>query len=249
MDQEETQPNSQQANKLIPPKPPDKMSICNNTESYKSKLLATEQVISLHVEECLASDSSNDTNDIEVLDNGMKIISLSKEETDRLCSPWKHSLIIKLLGKKVTYQYLRDKLISLWQLDESFPLIDLGLDFYTVKLTHVESVSKILQNGPWFINGHYLSIKRWEPNFVPEKEKVTYSAVWVRLPQLPTEFYDSQLLKKIGNAIGKLLKIDACTSSALRGRYARLCVQIPMEEPVVSSIQIGSHMQHILYEG
>ncbi|KAH0730098.1 hypothetical protein KY289_001286 [Solanum tuberosum] len=63
------------------------------------------------------------------------------------------------------------------------------------------------------------------------------------------EFYDGILLRRIGNSIGKLLKIDACTSSTLHGRYARLCVQIPIEEPVTISIQIGNHKQDIVYEG
>ncbi|XP_019239310.1 PREDICTED: uncharacterized protein LOC109219328 [Nicotiana attenuata] len=66
---------------------------------------------------------------------------------------------------------------------------------------------------------------------------------------LPTEFYDGIILTKIGNAIGELLKIDACTSSTLRGRYARLCVQLPLKEKVQPYILIGSHKQVILYEG
>lgn len=82
MTEEGTQPISQQVNNLIPLKPPDKINICNNPESFKSKLLATDQVNTMHMEEeYLGSDYSNDTNDIEVLANGMKSISLSKEET------------------------------------------------------------------------------------------------------------------------------------------------------------------------
>ena len=64
-----------------------------------------------------------------------------------------------------------------------------------------------------------------------------------------TEFYDGPILNKIGNSIGKLLKIDTCTSATLRGRYARLCVQIPLEEPVTKKIQIGYHIQNIIHEG
>lgn len=67
----------------------------------------------------------------------------------------------------------------------------------------------------------------------------------MRLPQLPIEFYDCILLRRIGNSIGTFVKIDACTSATLRGRYARLCVQIPMEESVTTSIQIGGHKQDI----
>ncbi|KAG5615924.1 hypothetical protein H5410_015748 [Solanum commersonii] len=79
-------------------------------------------------------------------------------------------------------------------------------------------MKKVLQNCPWFINNHLLSIQRWTPNFIPEKATLTYSVVWVRLPQLPIEFYDGILLKEIENSIGKLLKIDSYTSSTLRGR-------------------------------
>lgn len=68
-----------------------------------------------------------------------------------------------------------------------------------------------------------------------------FSAVRVRLPQLPTEFYDGTILQKIGGVIGKLLKVDACTSSSLRGRYARLCIEFPIDEPVEQYINIGTH--------
>lgn len=76
----------------------------------------------------------------EELSHGVKIIFLSKEENERLCSPWKHSLIIKLLGKKLSHQYLRQKLMDLWKLPETFPLIDLGLDFYVAKFSQKWSV-------------------------------------------------------------------------------------------------------------
>ena len=59
----------------------------------------------------------------------------------------------------------------------------------------------------------------------------------------------TEKLKKIGNSIGKLLKNDICTSSILRGRYARICVQIPLEEPVLSSMKIGKNIHPIMYEG
>lgn len=125
---------------------------------------------------------------ITQIGNGIKTITLSKEENERLRSPWKNFLIIKLLGGKTTHQYLRENLVSLWKVLEAFPLIDLDLDFYISKFMQSKSVSQVLQNGSCFINGHYLSIKNWEPNFVPQNKKVTYSVVWVSLPHLPTKF-------------------------------------------------------------
>lgn len=106
-----------------------------------------------------------------------------------------------------------------------------------------------LHNGLWFIFGHFLSVQKWEPNFLASEARVSQTVVWIRLPQLPTEFYNGLILKKIGNKIGRLLKIDACTSSTLRGRYARLCIEMPLEVPVIPFIFIGQHKQVILYEG
>lgn len=76
----------------------------------------------------------------------------------------------------------------------------------------------------------------------------TFAAVWVRLRQLPTEFYDREILQRIGGVIGRLSKVDACTSSSLRGRYGKLCIEIPMEEPVKKFIYIGIHKQYVQYE-
>lgn len=42
--------------------------------------------------------------------NGIKTILLTKEDNERLYSPWKYSLIIKLFGKRIVHQYLRAKL-------------------------------------------------------------------------------------------------------------------------------------------
>ncbi|KAH0730422.1 hypothetical protein KY289_001610 [Solanum tuberosum] len=43
--------------------------------------------------------------------------------------------------------------------------------------------------------------------------------------------------------LGKLEKIDVCTSAALRGRYARICVEVPIGVPVKKHISIDHHRQ------
>ncbi|XP_019256342.1 PREDICTED: uncharacterized protein LOC109234734 [Nicotiana attenuata] len=125
----------------------------------------------------------------------------------------------------------------------------MGADYYIAKFKCEEHMIKVLNAGPWFIFGHFLSIQRWKPNFVATEVKSSLTVIWIRLPQLPTEFYDGIILAKIRNAIGKLLKVDACTSSTLRGRYARLCIELAPEVPVVPFINIGHHKQIIQYEG
>lgn len=110
-------------------------------------------------------------------------------------------------------------------------------------------MTRILQQGPWFINGFFLSVKRWQPNIVASKAKENILAIWVRLSELPTEFYDHSILAKVGNKLGKLVKTDVCTSYTIRGRYVRICVEVPLDILVKKHVYIGYHKQTIVYEG
>lgn len=46
-------------------------------------------------------------------------------------------------------------------------------------------------------------------------------------------------MKDIGNAIGHVLWIDSYTATSIRGSYARLCIQIEIDKPLIDSIRKG----------
>ena len=73
--------------------------------------------------------------------------------------------------------------------------------------------------------------------------------MWVRLNELPIEYYESHILKHIGSSIGNVLRVDTHTAVEARGRYARLCVQIDINKLLVSTVLIGDLEQPVLYEG
>lgn len=50
---------------------------------------------------------------------------------------------------------------------------------------------------------------------------------------------------EIGSAIEPVLRIDAYTASGSRGSYARLCVQVDLEKPLINMIRIGKCKQAV----
>lgn len=105
-----------------------------------------------------------------------------------------------------------------------------------------------LMDGPWFVGDQYLQVQPWEADFHPHIAKISTTAVWIRLEQLPIEYYHPEFLKHMGNKLGKLLKVDVITSAAIRGRYARLCIQINTANPLPKRVKIGPFWQDIVYE-
>jgi len=106
-----------------------------------------------------------------------------------------------------------------------------------------------LKGGPWFVGQQFLAIRKWEPEFKAEEASLSSVAVWIRLPGLPIEFYEPTILKKIGRAIGPVLHIDSYIANGVKGRFARLCVQVNIEQPLINTVKIGKMVQLVQYEG
>ena len=207
---------------------------------------AYEQAFKFDVGRAIEDDIETD---LEPLIEGVVDVSLSKETSMHIREPWYKVLIVKVFGRNVGYSYLSFKINELWKPAAKMDCVDLGRDFFLIRFSCKDDFDKVLKGGPWFIGGHFLAIRPWEPYFKAFEAKLTSMAVWIRFPELPIEFYDGSVLKEIGSAIGPVLRIDAYTASGSRGSYARLCVQVDLEKPLINFIRIGKYRQSMLYEG
>lgn len=72
---------------------------------------------------------------------------------------------------------------------------------------------------------------------------------WVRLAGIPIEFYSERILVQIGNKLGKEVKVDITTLRVERGRYARICVEIDLTQPLISVVTLNGRDYKVEYEG
>ena len=176
-------------------------------------------------------------------------MSLSRETKSRIRAPWSKTLIVKVFGRSVAFSYLTFKINAMWNPKGKMDCVALGKDFFLIKFYDNEDYDKVLRGGPWFVGEHFLAIKPWEPYFKASEAKFTSVAVWVRLPELPIKFYDAMVLKEIGSALGPVLRIDSFTATGSKGSYARLCIQVDLDKPLIYTIKIGRLKQRVTYEG
>ncbi|GLT78373.1 hypothetical protein SLA2020_499110 [Shorea laevis] len=127
--------------------------------------------------------------------------------------------------------------------------IDLGVGFFLIRFHEKDDLLKVINGGPWFVRPYHLTIRQWEPSFNLEKATFTTTIVWAGLPRLRIEYYDVQILERIGKLIGTPLRINAYTAHQSRDQYARICIQVDLDEPLIPLVRIGNHVQKIPYEG
>ena len=223
----------------------------SDRRTFKEKLVGEmpgAYAIAFDFTDMLDMEADSDE-EMEDLRQGLVAVKLSKETKIRIRKPWSNALIIKLYGRTVGFHVLQNKLNILWKPVGRLDVVDLGEDFYSVRFSLREDMEVVLKNGPWFIAGHFLSIRPWEPFFKPACACVSSIATWVRLHGLPLELYEPEVLQQIGGSIGRVLRIDNHTALEARGRYARLCIQIDVNKPLVDTILIGRFEQLVIYEG
>nr|POE44916.1 hypothetical protein CFP56_76701 [Quercus suber] len=108
--------------------------------------------------------------------------------------------------------YTKSKLNQLWRPEGRMDYIDLSYGFFLVKFYSKEDIEMVIKRGPWFVGAHFLSLRPWEPFLKPSTTNVSLIAVWIRLNELPIELYETEVLKEIGESIGKVLRIDSHTT-------------------------------------
>lgn len=99
-----------------------------------------------------------------------------------------------------------------------------------------------------------LVLKQWVANFHPTKDIINRAPIWVRLPGLPMEFWDREIIISIASKANKVLRLDENCLSLNRSIYARACVEVDLANSlspgtnVCDSEGVDLLFQHFVYE-
>ena len=100
---------------------------------------------------------------------GEAVVRLSGETKARIYSQFSNALIVKVFGKSMGYQFLHTHILRMWKPIGKMDCVNLGRDYFLIRFALKTDHDNVLRGGPWFVGGHFLAIKRWEPNFRPSR--------------------------------------------------------------------------------
>ncbi|XP_045821903.1 uncharacterized protein LOC123914775 [Trifolium pratense] len=177
------------------------------------------------------------------------MLHVDKDFIDELSVPWKDALIVKLSGNECGFDGMKRNLDGQWGLAGEFDLLDIGNGFFVVKFNSEEDKTKVIKGIPWDIYGHHLLIRQWTQTFNAKTETIEKTMSWVRIVSLNLVYHDESFLWAIASAIGIPIEVILDALRVERGRFARVCVEIDMNKPVVRSVGINGEWYEVQYEG
>ncbi|CAL1384037.1 unnamed protein product [Linum trigynum] len=187
--------------------------------------------------------------DIETgLFQGEPELRLSGKFKEKLCQPWKKTLIVRLLGRSITYSYLCSQLRWKWRPVGSLEILDLNNDTFLATFGDDQDYLRALTGGPWVILDHYLVVHQWSPSFRTSDKPHKSVVAWVQFPELPVHYYHREVLFAIGNLVGRTVKLDYHTENLERGKFARIVIDLDMTKPLPTRVRLDGVWQQVLYE-
>ncbi|KAG7537202.1 Reverse transcriptase domain [Arabidopsis suecica] len=182
-------------------------------------------------------------------EDGEPVITIEEEVLEAMNGLWKQCLIVRVLGRNVAIQVLSKKLREMWKPKGWMTVTDLPRQYYLIRFEKEEEFLEALTGGPWKMFGSYLLVKRWSLDFNPMSDEIATTPVWVRLSNIPVNFYHQAILFGIAKGLGTPVKVDTTTRQFERARFARVCVEIDLSKTLKGSVLVNGNRYFVSYEG
>ncbi|CAN1157803.1 hypothetical protein LINPERHAP2_LOCUS21761 [Linum perenne] len=142
---------------------------------------------------------------------------------------------------------MRRRLEILWAKHGMIQVSDIANGFFLARFSNADDYNRAAFEGPWKMFDYYITVAKWSPDF-NEEEPIKKILTWVRLPKLPIHFFNPVAVGRIGDYIGKTVRLDLATKDGSRARYARVCVEIDLSKPLLGKYVIEDRVLRVEYE-
>ena len=109
---------------------------------------------------------------------------------------------------------------------------------YDFHFDSTEDLKNIWTVGTVNLKPGLLRFSQWTKDFKFLAQKHTHFSLWIRLVELPQEYWWERTLKEIASAVGTPIDIDGSTRNRTFGHYARILVDIDLSKKAYDEVLV-----------
>ncbi|XP_019455177.1 PREDICTED: uncharacterized protein LOC109356305 [Lupinus angustifolius] len=133
---------------------------------------------------------------------------------------------------------LRSKLLPLWNMIGKWSMVSLGKGFYEFSFASLEDMRMICAIGSWSLKPGFLRMFLWTPDFNPALQKQSHTQCWVKIHNLPQEYWNPRILFSIAGGIGTPISLDEATHNRTFGHFAKVLVELNLKSNLPDQILV-----------
>lgn len=164
---------------------------------------------------------------------------------------WTNAVICRVLGANPPIQVMEGFIKRVWGKMgiDKIALVSNGV--FIVRFHSFENRSKVLAEGSPMFDKKLVIVQPWSADLDVKKIDTAKVPVWVRLLDLDLKYWGQSTLMKLAGTLGRPIKTDRVTSMKELLSYARILVEMSIEEDFPKFINFKNEwgsIVHVLFK-
>lgn len=168
-------------------------------------------------------------------------LTLEKEKTITISDKGRReeleSYALSLIGKFLTCKSFnkRAALVSLkkaWGLEDGVQVVEVGPNLIQFKFRSEFELDRVYTGGLWCFDNQALLLNRWKARMMTTNVKFDSISKWVQIWGAPFDMRYSQVVKEVGNRLGKVLEVENRCNNGSQNFFMWVKVAFPLEKEI-----------------
>jgi hypothetical protein len=166
------------------------------------------------------------------------VVKPPKEAIEEGISKWSPSLVGQFLDKPLPFYIVKRTVDSMWAQYGKVEVFLMENGLYLFRFADVKTRDDVMEEKIWHIINKPLILRKWTPGMQLLKISLSTVPIWIKIHNLPIEFWSSTCLSYVASGIGKPLCADSVTEEQLRLGFARVLVEVNVESDFPKEVEV-----------
>ncbi|XP_074292072.1 uncharacterized protein LOC141618910 [Silene latifolia] len=163
------------------------------------------------------------------------MLQIQPEDVEEEIEYWNQAVMCFILGANPLWEVVEGFMRRIWTKFNIDKISFLPNGVFLVRFKSVEMKEKVLLSGHYLFDNKPIIVKEWTKDLELTKANVNSVPAWIRLHNLPIKFWGKSL-PKVSSLVGKYVKSDQATNERTRLGFARVMVEMMVDQPLPSEI-------------
>jgi hypothetical protein len=127
---------------------------------------------------------------------------------------------------------------SIWAQYGKIEVFLLKNGLYLFRFEDEKTRDEVMEAKVWHMANKPLILRKWTPGMQLLKLSLSSIPIWIKLHNLPIEFWNTTCLSYVASGVGKLICADSVTKVQLRLGFARVLVEVNIDSNFPKEVEI-----------
>ncbi|KAF3950817.1 hypothetical protein CMV_023477 [Castanea mollissima] len=153
-----------------------------------------------------------------------------------------------LVDRSINKNAVQAIILKVWRTSRGVQIVDLKENVFLFKFACEGDKRRIVELGPWNIEGFPLILKQWNQNMVVEDLDFSSLPIWIQVHNLPIEYMSKENAVEIGALVGEVLDVDFTGNGEVcMSKFLRVKVEVKVDDPLQSGFYLDTSPQPDLW--